>query len=82
MKISYPNSFGSDLPFEYSPSPLKEFGAARTVSCQNSECSVYKRTFFRTILITQYIYHEKQNWTCAGCATRYINKVEYKEPTY
>lgn len=62
----------------YVQSPLKEYGAGRTVHCHNDACRAYGKTIYRTVLIKRYVEHETHYWTCTSCGSQHI--IEHDTP--
>jgi hypothetical protein len=66
------NPYKTDVPIVYSDSPMKEYGAGRTVRCHNDACTAYGKTIYRIVLIKRFVEHETQYWTCTRCGSQHI----------
>lgn len=66
------NPYKTDVPIQYSDSPLKEFTAGRTVRCRNEACTMYLKTSYRIVLVKRFYEHETQQWTCIRCGSQHI----------
>ena len=73
------NPYKTDVPVEYSDSPLKEYGTGRTVRCHNDVCPAYNKTIFRGVLVKRFVEHETHYWTCTRCGSQHI--IEHDLPS-
>jgi hypothetical protein len=57
---------------DFIESPLPEYVAGRILSCSESECRVFRKSFFRQVKVRAYVGHKKIVWICPSCHTKQV----------